>query len=186
VTGFAARRRPRRPHGPHPAVVLAVLDLIGLVIAGYLSSVELRGELPQCGPLRGCEQVALSPYSRIAGIPVAVFGVILSLVLFSLAIAWWRTNDGRLLAGHYGLSLVGVVFEGYFTYLELFVIGAICVWCATYGISLVARFLVALWVWVHREREPYPARSRTSDVEDAVIAEAGPASGGALRGSSSR
>ena len=72
-------------------------------------------------------------YSRIGGVPVAVFGVALSLVLLRLAIAWWRTNDGRLLAAHYGLSLLGVVFELYFTYLELFVIGAICVWCATAG-----------------------------------------------------
>ena len=136
----------------HPGLVLALLDLIGLGIASYLSSVELRGELPNCGPLHGCEQVALSEYSRIGGVPVAVFGVGLSLILFGLAIAWWRTNDGRLLAAHYGLSLLGVLFELYFTYLELFVIGAVCVWCASYGISLVARFLVALWVWLHRDR----------------------------------
>ena len=147
----------RRLRGIHPAIVLAFLDLVGLAIASYLSSVELRGELPNCGPLHGCEQVALSVYSRIGGVPVAVFGVFLSLVLFTLAIAWWRTNDGRLLAAHYGLSLLGVVFEVYFTYLELFVIGAVCVWCASYGISLVARFLVALWVWLHRDRYLDPA-----------------------------
>lgn len=147
----AARRKPGL-RTVHPGLLLALLDLVGLAIASYLSSVELRGELPNCGPLHGCEQVALSEYSRIGGVPVAVFGVGLSLILFGLAIAWWRTNDGRLLAAHYGLSLLGVLFELYFTYLELFVIGAVCVWCASYGISLVARFLVALWVWLHRDR----------------------------------
>lgn len=148
-----------RLRGLHAGIVLAILDLVGLAIAGYLSSVELQGALPYCGPLHGCQEVALSQYSRIGGVPVAVFGVGLSLVLFTLAIAWWRTNDGRLLAAHYGLSLLGVIFEMYFTYLELFVIGAVCVWCASYGISLVARFLIALWVWVHRARyrEPNPA-----------------------------
>jgi uncharacterized membrane protein len=143
-----ARRRPRI----HPGLVLAILDLIGLSIASYLSFVELRGDLPQCGPLHGCEQVALSPYSRIGGVPVAVFGVALSLVLLTLAIAWWRTGATRLLAAHYALSLVGVTFEGYFTYLELFVIGAVCVWCAAYGLTLVARFIVALWAWQTRDR----------------------------------
>lgn len=141
----------------HPAAILAVLDLVGLGIASYLSWVALRGELPSCGPLHGCEQVALSAYSRIGGVPVAVYGVGLSVLLLGLAIAWWRTNDGRLLAAHYGLSLLGVVFELYFTYLELFVIGAVCVWCASYGVSLVGRFLVALWVWTHRSSEvPVP------------------------------
>jgi uncharacterized membrane protein len=143
-----ARRRPRI----HPALVLAILDVIGLSIASYLSFVELRGDLPQCGPLHGCEQVAHSPYSRIGGVPVAVFGVVLSVVLLTLAIAWWRTGATRLLAAHYALSLVGVTFEGYFTYLELFVIGAVCVWCAAYGLTLVARFVVALWAWQTRDR----------------------------------
>lgn len=135
-----------------PGLLLVILDLVGLVVASYLSGVELQGALPYCGPLHGCETVALSPYSRIAGIPVAVFGVALSLSLLALAVAWIRTGRLALLAAHYGLSLVGVLFEVYFTYIEVVVIGAVCVWCATYGLSLVARFGVALWVWVRRER----------------------------------
>ena len=136
----------------HPGIVLATLDLIGLAIALYLSIVALRGDLPYCGPLKGCEEVALSEYARIGGIPVAVFGVALSISLFILAIAWTRTDRIELLAAHYGLSLLGVVFEVYFTYLEVFVIGAVCVWCASYGLSLLARFAVALWVWRRRAR----------------------------------
>ena len=49
----------------HPGILLAVLDLIGLLIATYLSFVELRGEAPTCGIVRGCEEVALSEYARI-------------------------------------------------------------------------------------------------------------------------
>jgi uncharacterized membrane protein len=134
----------------HPAAVLVALDMVGLGIAGYLSYVETGGGVPACGPLRGCEAVALSPYSRIGGVPVAVFGVVLSLTLLALALTWWRSEDGRLLAGHYALSLLAVMFEVYFTYVELFVIGAVCVYCAGYGASLVARFLVALWIWRRR------------------------------------
>jgi uncharacterized membrane protein len=136
--------------GVHPGIVLATLDLIGLAIAGYLAVVELRGDLPYCGPIKGCEEVALSEYARVGGVPVAVFGVGLSISLFLLAIAWMRSGRIELLAAHYGLSLLGVVFEVYFTYLEVFVIGAVCVWCASYGLSLVARFAVALLVWRRR------------------------------------
>lgn len=131
----------------HPAALLLTLDFVGLGIASYLSVVELSGGLPSCSLLRGCEAVASSPYSRLAGVPVAVFGVGLSIVLIGLAIAWWRTGSHRLFMGHYLLSLVGVVGEGYFTYLELFVIRAVCMWCALYAISLLMRFMVGFVIW---------------------------------------
>jgi uncharacterized membrane protein len=142
------RSRVRPILGVHPAIILAVLDVIGLVIALYLSAVELSGGVPVCGPIHGCEEVARSEYSRIGGIPVAVFGVGLSLVLLTLAVAWWKTDLYVLLLAHYGLSLAGVLFEVYFIYLQVFVIGAICIWCTSYGMSLIARFVIALIVWV--------------------------------------
>ena len=147
------RRAEVRPiFGIHPGLILAVLDVIGLAIALYLSVVELGGGVPVCGPLHGCETVALSEYSRIAGVPVAVYGVGLSLILLTLAIAWWRTNLYGLLLAHYGLSLAGVIFEVYFLYLQIAVIRAVCVWCTSYGLSLILRFFVALIVWLRQPR----------------------------------
>lgn len=152
MTGLLARVPPPRLLGVHPAVILAGLDLVGLAIAGYLSVVELGGGVPVCGPLKGCEEVARSEYSRIGGIPVAVFGVGLSLVLLGLALAWWKTDLYALLLAHYGLSLGGLVFEAYFLYVQVFVIGAVCVWCTSYGLSLGLRFVVALVVWLRQDR----------------------------------
>ena len=140
--------------GLHPGLILAVLDVVGLVIASYLSVVELQGGVPACGPVKGCEEVALSPYSRIGGVPVAVYGVGLSLVLLTLALTWWRSNLYVLLLAHYGLSLAGVLFEIYFLYLQAFVIGAVCVWCTSYGLSLVLRFVIALVVWLRGNPTP--------------------------------
>ena len=136
----------------HPGWILAILDVIGLSIAAYLANVELGGGVPYCGPLHGCETVALSSYSRIGGIPVAVYGVGLSLILLTLAIAWIRTDRNGLLDAHYGLSLIGVIFEIYFLSLQVFVIHAVCIWCTSYGVSLIARFLVAMVIWIRRGR----------------------------------
>lgn len=148
------RRVAARPLlGVHPAVILAVLDLIGLVVAGYLSVVELSGSVPTCGIITGCEEVAKSEYNNFLGVPVAVFGVLLSVVLLSLALAWWKTNIYGLLLAHYALSLVGVIFDGWFLYLQVFVIRAVCIWCVTYEVSLLLRFLIALLVYV---RQPKP------------------------------
>lgn len=140
----------------HPGLVLATLDLIGLGIASYLSFEELQNKsliCPKVG-IFDCNAVAQSSYSRpFAGIPVAVYGVFLSITLFILAIAWWRTNNYKLLLLHYGLSLVGVIFEGWFQFAQIFLIKSICVYCESYGISLILRFLIALWVYV---RTPNP------------------------------
>jgi uncharacterized membrane protein len=136
----------------HPGWILAVLDVVGLAIATYLSIVELGGGVPYCGALHGCETVAQSKYSWIGPFPVAVYGVALSLVLLTLAIAWIRTDNPVLLDAHYGLSLIGVIFELYFLSLQLFVIHAVCVWCTTYGLSLILRFLVAMVIWLRRGR----------------------------------
>ena len=136
----------------HPGVILAVLDVLGLVIACYLSVVELGDGVPYCGPLHGCETVAQSEYARIGGVPVAVYGVALSLILLTLAIAWIRTDRPGLLDAHYGLSLIGVIFEIYFLSVQVFIIHAVCIWCTTYGASLILRFLVALVIWLRQGR----------------------------------
>jgi uncharacterized membrane protein len=153
---LGARVPARRILGLHPGAILAVLDTIGLAIASYLSIVELSGGVPVCpaeGVGSGCAAVALSEYSKIGGLPVAVYGVGLSLILLTLALVWWRTDIYALLMLHYGLSLAGVLFEIYFLYLQVAVIKAVCIWCTSYGLSLIARFVIALIIWL---RQPGP------------------------------
>jgi len=156
VSILTQRSPARRLFGVHPGIILAFLDICGLAIAAYLSTVELGGGTPVCGPIKGCEEVALSQYSRIGGVPVAVFGVGLSLILLTCAVAWLKTDLYGLLLAHYGLSLAGVIFEIYFLYLQVFVIHAVCVWCTSYGLSLILRFIVAFIVWL---RQPPPERA---------------------------
>lgn len=161
---LTARVPARRIRGIHPGLILAALDTLGLFIASYLTIVELPGGVPICGPLKGCEEVAKSEYARIGGIPVAAFGVVLSLALLTLALAWWKTDIYGLLLGHYALSLVGVLFDGYFLYLQIVVIKAVCIWCLSYEISLLARFLIAFAVWY---RQPKPGQGPDPDLEPA-------------------
>ncbi len=136
----------------HPGWILVVLDVAGLAIASYLSVVELGGGVPYCGPLHGCETVAASEFAWVGPLPVAVYGVFLSLLLLTLALIWVRTDKPALLDVHYGLSLIGVIFEVYFLTLQVFVIRAVCIWCTLYGVSLIARFFVAMAIWLRRGR----------------------------------
>lgn len=125
-------------------LAMTILAIVGLIVAIYLTATKLLGEAPACGPIRGCEDVAASPYSEIFGIPVALVGVVFSIVLVGLSAAWWRSADRRALLGAYGLGLLGCFVVAGLTYLELFVIHAICIYCVTYAVTIVAGFAIAV------------------------------------------
>jgi uncharacterized membrane protein len=120
-----------------------LIALAGAAIAGYLTLVKLAGELPICGPLHGCETVATSSYSELGGIPTAAFGVGLSLLLAGAQLRWWRLGDRRGARVAYGIGLAGLVVVAYLTYLELFVIGSVCVWCVAYAVTIVGGWIAA-------------------------------------------
>jgi uncharacterized membrane protein len=120
-----------------PAALVA-LSVAGLLIALYLSATRLAGGLPACGPVRGCDTVALSEYSAVGGVPVAYLGAAFSAVLLVAVGAWLLGRDRRALWAAYGLATLGLVFVAYLTYLEVFVIHAICVWCVGYAIAVLA------------------------------------------------
>jgi uncharacterized membrane protein len=125
----------------------ALLSLAGLFISAYLYLYKIGkiGSLA-CGT-GGCETVQLSPWSNIAGVDVALIGLLgyaglLALTLAALQPALvGRRWPATLLAG---LAGVGVLFTAYLTYLELFVIHAICRWCVASGFVILAIFIVAL------------------------------------------
>ncbi len=127
--------------------VIVLLAVVGFFIALYLwlHNIGLIGEL-KCGT-GGCETVQSSVYARIAGVPVAFFGVIGYAAIFAIAYAGlqpaWAARRGPtlLLAA---LAAGGVLFTGYLTYLELFVIHAICRWCMGSAAIIAAICVAAL------------------------------------------
>ncbi len=105
---------------------------------------RLLGGAPACGPVQGCDTVAASEYATVLGLPVALYGVGFSLFLVAATLVWWRRGDRRALYVAYGLGLLGVVAVAYLTYLELFVIHAICIWCVSYAITIVIGWAMAI------------------------------------------
>jgi len=129
-------------------LALTGLAVLGLAIATYLLTVRVLGEAPACGPVKGCETVAASEYAEVFGIPVALFGVAFSIALVAASLTWWRRADRRALYVAYALGLAGIIAVIYLTYLELFVIEAICIWCVSYAITIVAGWVtVAFTAW---------------------------------------
>lgn len=108
-----------------------VLSLLGVVAAVYLTYVEGRNAQAICGPIGDCNAVQDSPYAMIFGvIPVGLFGA-LGYVAILTAWAWRRWHKGKSadMAGPtlLGMSIFGVLYSIYLTYLEIFVIHAVCI-----------------------------------------------------------
>lgn len=99
--------------------------LAGIAVAGYLTWAHFADESVVCIAGGGCETVQESEYAELAGIPVAVLGLVAYSVV-AVLIAW-DAPYARL--GAATLSLVGLLFSLYLLVLQLFVIDAICVWC---------------------------------------------------------
>lgn len=122
-------------------ILLPVLALVGLGVAVYLAYVETRAVEAFCGPVGDCNAVQSSPYAKLFGVlPVGVLGL---LGYIGILAAWWaaRRQWGRLSAYApvvlLGMVLFGVAFSVYLTYLEIFVIRAVCLWCLGSAVIMV-------------------------------------------------
>jgi uncharacterized membrane protein len=125
----------------------ALLSLTGFFVSAYLYLYKIgRIGTLACGT-GGCETVQQSPWSRFAGLEVSLIGMVgyAGLLLVSLAAlqpAWaGKRWPGSLLLG---LAAGGVAFTAYLTYLELFVIHAICRWCVGSALIILSIFILAL------------------------------------------
>ena len=121
-------------------VAAGILALAGITVATYIAIAEGGGGSPKClAGGHGCETVAKSHYSHLAGINVAVIGIFGYVLLLAAAIA---PGDAGRFAG-FLTALVGFGFSAYLTYLELFVIDAICQWCVASAILMALSLAVA-------------------------------------------
>ena len=128
---------------------IALLALVGLFVALYLWLHALGvGGAIKCGASGGCETVQTSPWALFVGLPVAFYGVVGYLAI--LIVALMALRPAALTQKNWsvtllGLATVGVLFTGYLTYLELFVIQAICRWCVGSAVIIAAIWVVAVW-----------------------------------------
>jgi uncharacterized membrane protein len=124
-----------------PRVMLAI-TVLGIILASYLVYVHYSGTKPICTASTACLKVQTSQYAKVAGIPVALIGLIGYIAIFAALLL----PDGELdRTALLGMTLIGVGFSGYLTYRELFTLHEVCEECATSAVFMVLLFISALW-----------------------------------------
>jgi uncharacterized membrane protein len=128
-------------------MLLTVLALVGVAIASYLTLYKVGAIGTLSCSVGSCETVNTSRWSVFLGLPVAAWGLAFYVFLFAVAVLSiqprWADSLGasKLLLA---LTGWGVLFSGWLTYLELFVIHAICVWCVASAILVTVMFVISL------------------------------------------
>ena len=132
--------------------LVPALSAVGLLVAIYLTLVELSGDPAVCGPVGDCNAVQQSPYAFLFGVlPIGMVGVVGYAALILLWAATRLLPDRGLDLARlalFGLSALGTVFSIYLTFLEPFVIGATCAWCLTSAVLMT----VLLWLTLEPAR----------------------------------
>ena len=129
-------------------LAIPILAIIGLGASIYLTYVEVSHTNAICGPVGDCNAVQSSPYAKLFGlIPIGLVG---ALGYIAILVTWlWRhirSDAFSKVAGPimFAMALFGTLFSIYLTYLELFVIHAVCIWCLSSAVIIAALLLLSL------------------------------------------
>jgi uncharacterized membrane protein len=120
--------------------------VIGFIDSAYLTWIKLANQEALCAGIGDCESVNTSVYSEIGGIPIALLGVgaylvILVLVILEDKIEFLQSNAWF---GIFGISLVGVLYSGFLTYIEVAVLHAICPFCVLSAVVVLLIFVLSI------------------------------------------
>jgi len=144
-----------------------VLSGLGVLTSGYLSIKRFTGGSLACSRWAQCDVVNNSLYAKISGVPVSFIGLAGYLLLLGLALTALESDGGtrrRLVTSGFVLALCGVAFSAYLTYIELYVIEAICSWCVASAIIITLLAVVGgVNIW-----RTAPGRARASTSPTAV------------------
>jgi uncharacterized membrane protein len=121
--------------------VAILLALLGFADASYLASEHLRGAIPPC-TVGGCEQVLMSAYATIAGMPVALLGAVYYLATVVLLLIGVSEKKAWAIRLATWIVSVGLLATLYFVGLQLFVLEAICVYCMGSAASTTGLFAI--------------------------------------------
>ena len=123
-----------------------LLALTGAVDSAYLAFLKFTGTVAACSDIGDCEAVNNSKYAEIGGIPLALLGLlgylaILAFLILETRFPSWR--DGLHL-GVFGFNLAGTIYSVYLTYIEIFILQAICPYCVVSAVVMLLLFAISI------------------------------------------
>jgi uncharacterized membrane protein len=149
-----------RPGNYRGRLASSGLALLGVLVAGYLALFELGVSQQMFCPIGECEEVNVSPYVYMLRVPLALLGLLAYLFILALnlvGLRWGEKRRRQITLLLFLFSLFGVAFSAYLTYLEIFVLKAICSWCVVSAIIMTTICILSGWELIRTSRRPSEA-----------------------------
>jgi uncharacterized membrane protein len=124
-----------------------VLALIGLLDSSYLTWLKFANDPRMCiQGLGDCWSVNISRFSVVYGIPIAILGICAYGFLFLLNFFEDRNKfiKNNSVSISFGVTLVGIIYSAFLTYVEIFVIKAICPFCVFSAVIMLSLFIITI------------------------------------------
>jgi uncharacterized membrane protein len=150
-------------------ITLLTLTLVGVGVATYLTVIHYAGIKPLCGRNGGgCEIVQTSEYSKLAGVPVALIGLIGYVAILASLLA--PESESTRFAT-VAFTVVGFGFSAYLTYREVFTIKNLCDWCLSSAGIITLIMCLSIWRFLRGAMTPgeAPPESRIAPEQGAPL-----------------
>lgn len=125
---------------------ILILALLGLGDAIFLTVKHYTGTI-NCAVWSGCQEVLISSYSTLFGIPVALLGVAYYLFILFSALAYWQSAKNIFANVLTFIPSLGFLFSLYLVYLQLVMIKYICIYCMLSALSSTLIFILSLIIF---------------------------------------
>ena len=127
-------------------MLVALVALAGVFVALYLTLYKLGYIGTLACAVGSCEKVQTSKWATFLGFPVGAWGVGYYVAVLGMALAGLtpQFTDSRTLSRLLvAVTAIGLLFSIWLTYLEIFVIDAICQWCVVSAILATVLFILS-------------------------------------------
>lgn len=130
---------------------ILLFSFLGVADSWYLADTALQGGVPACdvSVLSGCEAVAQSPYSKLFGVPLGVYGTLFYTLAFSVGLLFLVSQHRRLYTAMYLIGVSGFLLSMVFVLIQALLIKSFCIYCVLSAVLATLIFGLARSLYVH-------------------------------------
>ena len=126
------------------SLFLMVFSIIGIADAAYLTIKHYSDTGINCSIFNGCELITKSLYSTIFDIPVAAFGIVFYIFVFTLIFLFLKFRNKNFLFLLVAMTSIGFLISMWFIFVQGFILNLYCLYCLISAALSTGLFILSI------------------------------------------